>query len=71
MQTNGEKMNFLKIFFQGPSINNSRNDLQELSASPDSNKAKPKPQQTAQANSKSAGLTPDQLAEALSWLSRY
>ncbi|MGH7597697.1 MAG: hypothetical protein ACREOI_15210 [bacterium] len=64
-------MKFLKTLFQLPSPGRGRNDLQKLSASSDLNKAKPQPQRTAQVNSKSVGLTPEQLAEALSWLSRY
>lgn len=64
-------MNFLKNFFQWPYRYGSRNDLKKLAAPPDSHQAKPQPQPAAPANSKSPGLTPDQLAEVLSWLSRY
>jgi hypothetical protein len=71
MQKNGEKMNFLKNLFQRLSSNAGGNELRQSFVPPNSTKAKPKPQRTAQANSKSAGLTPDQLAEVLGWLSRY
>jgi hypothetical protein len=71
MQTKGEKMNFLKNLFQGLVFNADGNELRQSFAQPDLHKAKPKPQRAAQANSKSVGLTPEQLDEALHWLSLY
>jgi hypothetical protein len=71
MQTNGEKMNFLKNLFQRPSFDADGNERRQSFVPPDSNKAKPEPQRTAQAHLSSVGLTPDQLAEALRWLSLY
>jgi hypothetical protein len=69
--TEGDNMNFLKNLFQSLLGDNGSNALQKLSASLDSSKTKPKLQRTVQANSKSIGLTPDQLTEALRWLSLY
>jgi hypothetical protein len=64
-------MNFLQNFFQSPASENGRNDLQKLSGVTGASKPKPEPRRTNQGDAKSAGPTPDQLAEALDWLSLY
>ncbi len=64
-------MNFLQNLFQSPASENGRNDRQKLSDAPNASKPKPEPRRTNQVDSKSAGPTPDQLAEALDWLSLY
>ncbi len=59
-------MNFLKNLTRRLSSNDGGNERRQSVVPSDSNKAKPNPQQTAH-----VGLTPDQLAETLHWLSLY
>lgn len=64
-------MNFLKNLFQSPSRDGSRNERQNRAVPPEARQANLHRHQTSQAQVKFVGLTPDQLAEALHWLSLY